>query len=349
MSTHENSAAASTDVIPEALRRAYNDNNIIPLWESVPAALFGKQVEEAQAWHWKTMGPIIRATGEIKAEHVLDRRVLLMTNPRRLHAWDEAATGQLAFDFQMLLPGERAAAHRHPMNALRFIVESSGGAKTIVDGKDCVMEPGDLIITPGWCWHEHVSEGKDPVIWLDVLDVPLHNVLGTTGFQPGPTRDVRPQLQDGAFVTPGIFPRLDGSDFAGRGYSPMYRYAWADAVRALEAAPVAADESRQVRYSNPLTGGPCMDLLDSTLLQLEVGKATRKYKSSASTVCYVVEGHGTSRIGDKTIEWSPRDVFTVPAHLWASHLAKEGPARVFQVSNSELYRRLGYFNEAFGE
>jgi len=34
MSTHENSAAASTDVIPEALRRAYNDNNIIPLWES---------------------------------------------------------------------------------------------------------------------------------------------------------------------------------------------------------------------------------------------------------------------------------------------------------------------------
>ena len=347
MSDH--SKPVTEDVVPPELRQSYKDNSIVPLWESVPATSFGKQIEEAQIWRWSTMLPIIQETAKMRATHVLDRRVLLMTNPKRLHVWDEAGTGPLMFDFQCVMPGERAGAHRHPMNALRFVVQCTGGVKSIVDGKDCVMEPGDLILTPGWCWHEHVNEGKDPVIWLDVLDVMLHHFLGTTGFQPGPARDVRPQLADSAFTAAGIVPKLDGSDHASRSYSPIFRYPWVDAVRALVASPAAPDGSREVRYSNPLTGGPSMDLIDSTLLQLESGKSTRKYKSSAAAMCFVVEGHGVSQIGEKTIEWSPHDVFTMPANLWASHQAKGGTARIFQVSTREIYRRLGLFTEAFGE
>lgn len=178
MSDH--SKPVTEDVVPPELRQSYKDNSIVPLWESVPATSFGKQIEEAQIWRWSTMLPIIQETAKMRATHVLDRRVLLMTNPKRLHVWDEAGTGPLMFDFQCVMPGERAGAHRHPMNALRFVVQCTGGVKSIVDGKDCVMEPGDLILTPGWCWHEHVNEGKDPIIWLDVLDVMLHHFLGTT-------------------------------------------------------------------------------------------------------------------------------------------------------------------------
>ena len=37
------------------------------------------------------------------------------------------------------------------------------------------MERGDLILTPTGQWHEHEHEhdGAQPVVWLDVLDLPL--------------------------------------------------------------------------------------------------------------------------------------------------------------------------------
>lgn len=337
------------DPVPPALRQRYEEHHIVPLWESKPAQTFGRPQEEARIWHWDTMLPIIMETSKIKAKHVLDRRVLHMTKPNRHHVFDEAITGQLTCTWQLVRPGERATPHRHAMNALRFVVQAGDGVKSIVNGKDCVMQKGDLILTPGGCWHEHVNEGDEPVIWLDVLDVGLHFLLETTWFQPGPARDVPPMAMDASFTRAGFSPLPDDADHAARPYSPIFRYGYGDAVRALEAAPVRADGARQIRYSNPLTGGPSMDLLDSTLLQLEPGQPTRPYSSAASTVCIVAEGRGVAEIGGKTIAFGPNDVFTHPARLFGSYRAEGGPARIFQVSNREVYRRLGLFSEAWGD
>lgn len=338
------------DVVSAELRQLYDDNHIVPLWESTTAKTFGKPQEEAHIWRWSNMQKVVEETSKIRAAHVLDRRVLLMAKPGRHHVMDEAATGQIYCSFQLVLPGERAEAHRHPMSALRFVVQApDSGASSIVDGKDCPMHPGDMIITPGWCWHEHVNEGDKPVIWLDVLDVGLHYVLDTAGFQPGPMRDAPSTLDDAVFVSAGITPRVDGEDYGQRPYSPRFRYAWEDAERALDAAPLNADGSREVRYGNPLTGGPSMSLLDSTLLRLQAGQPTRNYCSTASALFFVKEGSGSSKIGDKTIHWQANDMFTVPAKLWASHTADAGGACLFQVSNREVYRRLGLFSESFGD
>lgn len=65
---------------------------------------------------------------------------------------------------QLLNPGESARPHRHSIAAIRFVLESTGGGKTIVDGNSICMAEGDLILTPGWCWHEHVHEGVEPLI-----------------------------------------------------------------------------------------------------------------------------------------------------------------------------------------
>ena len=35
------------------------------------------------------------------------------------------------------------------------------------------MRPGDFIITPSWTFHDHGNPGKDPVVWLDGLDIPI--------------------------------------------------------------------------------------------------------------------------------------------------------------------------------
>src|SRR5207253_2591608 len=81
-----------------------------------------------------------------------------------------------------LLPGEVARAHRHTPTAIRFIMEGSGGY-TSVDGERVYMEPGDLILTPSWAWHDHGNTTGKPVVWMDGLDVPLVQALNAMFFQ----------------------------------------------------------------------------------------------------------------------------------------------------------------------
>ena len=54
------------------------------------------------------------------------------------------------------MPNETAKAHRHVAFAMRFIIEGQGGF-TAVNGKRINMERGDVILTPSWNWHDHVS------------------------------------------------------------------------------------------------------------------------------------------------------------------------------------------------
>src|SRR3546814_14997677 len=65
---------------------------------------------------------------------------------------------------QLILPGEIAPGHRHSQSALRFVLEG-GGAFTAVDGEKAVMQPFDLVLTPGWHWHrsEERRVGKECV------------------------------------------------------------------------------------------------------------------------------------------------------------------------------------------
>jgi gentisate 1,2-dioxygenase len=229
------------------------------------------------------------------------------------------------------------------MNALRFVMEGAKGA-TIVDGKDCPMNTGDLVLTPAWTWHEHYHEGDSPIIWMDVLDVYLHIILGTDAFQPGPVSDQPPQVADACFEAPSIVPCVD---LPARDYSPMFRYPWAQAWAAVQAAPVGPELARRVRYANPLNGGSAMSTLDCYLLHPQAGTPTRPFKSSASTVCCVAQGSGASQVGAKRIEWTKGDVFTLPQNLWASHTALSPDAAIFMVSDREIYRKLGLLEEHF--
>ena len=51
------------------------------------------------------------------------------------------------------------------------------------------MNPGDLILTPSWSWHDHGHEGRDPMVWLDGLDIPQVQFFGST-FGEGYDADV---------------------------------------------------------------------------------------------------------------------------------------------------------------
>jgi gentisate 1,2-dioxygenase len=273
----------------------------------------------------------------------VERRVLTLVDPES-DSPIAGTTTNLATNLQVLLPGESARPHRHTMNALRFVIEGNG-AYTVVDGKSCLMEEGDLVITPGWTWHEHVHKGIGPIVWLDALDAPLHRYLGTDAFEPGPAYDVPDYADDAAFAAPNLVPEIDAAE---RPYSPVFRYPWAQAASAIAAAPTGRDGARRVRYVNPLNGGPAMQLMDCYLTQFDRNNETIPFRTTSNAVGCVVEGTGTTRVGDDTLTWGPKDIFSMPHGNWITHRADSEKATLFVVSDRDALRRLDLLKEQYG-
>ena len=324
-----------------AFRAALAEANLSALWEQRdPGADRRREPEAAQLWRWEQIEPLIGEAVRATTIENADRRVLSLTRPAS-NASGPGLSTNLVGALQILMPGETAPPHRHSMNALRFVIEGDG-ADTIVDGKPCPMAPGDMILTPAWTWHEHVHRGERRMVWFDGLDVPLHLHLETIRFEPGPAHDLPPQLSDAAFAA-GLVPQVQ----AGSGSSsPLYRYPWATAAAALAEAPRGADGARTLRYTNPLTGGSALDLIDCFLVGLAVGAPTTPCRSSASAVCVVAEGSGTTRVGERELAWGKSSIFTLPHGNWVSHRADEA-AVLFVMTDRDLMRRLALLHDEF--
>jgi gentisate 1,2-dioxygenase len=326
-----------------SLIAALAEANAQPLWDRY-MGLVPREPRPADAphiWRARDMQPLIeRAVREVSMDDA-ERRVLLLTHPA--FGGSVATTTNLSGGLQIIEPGERAPAHRHSLSAVRFVMSGSG-AVTIVDGKRCPMEEGDLILTPTWTWHEHVNEGSCRMVWFDGLDVPLAKYLDSVFLQFGPAGrpdDDLARVPDEVFdngdpLPPGALPAA--------GYSPQFRYPWASALRALQKLPARPDGSKLLRYTNPVTGGAVIPTLDCYLHELGAGRATTAIRSTSNAICVVAQGEGETRIGDELIEWTRGDVFTLPHWKWISHRAA-GTARLFLMSDRELMARMGYLRE----
>ncbi|HUL65665.1 MAG TPA: cupin domain-containing protein, partial [Burkholderiaceae bacterium] len=160
--------------LPAEYRAALAKQNLVPLWPSLRALLPAGQPRPAtRATHWsyQALRPLLLRAGELTPIEKAERRVLVLANPG--HGLEKMqASAAMYLGMQLLLPGEWAPAHRHTPNAVRMIVEGDG-AYTTVGGEKCPMSRGDLVLTPTGLWHEHGHDGSAPVVWLDVLDLPL--------------------------------------------------------------------------------------------------------------------------------------------------------------------------------
>jgi gentisate 1,2-dioxygenase len=322
--------AAHSEPFEDALRRV----SLSALWAR---DVYPRRREQPRLWRWSSVEPLlaeaVRQTDMANAE----RRVLTLVNHDVFGSADfVSTTTNLSANFQILMPGERAPAHRHPMNALRLVVEGAG-ATTLVDGKPCPMQERDLILTPGWCWHEHSNEGAARVIWLDLLDAPLIRQFDLVRFERMRTADPPPLPADAAFAAAGFLP--DALPAHGR-HSPLFRYSWSAATAALAAAPRRTDGARLVRYVDVATGGPVMNLIDCFLLEIPAGRRTHGYRTSSNAIAFVLEGAGRSQVGETQLAWSRNDVFTLPHEHWITHEAQECDAILFIGTDREILRRL---------
>lgn len=316
--------------------------HVSPLWENRAAHNLDKAgPERAHVWRWSDMQPAIEQALAMKSVEAIERRVLSLVSPHSPEVAGQAGTTlNLNAGLQILKPGETARPHRHSMSALRFVMQG-GGAVTAVDGKECAMSEFDLVTTPGWCWHEHIHRGDAPIIWLDVLDASLHRYFGTDRFQPGPSNNIPEVAQDAAFAQAGMVPEVAGPS---RSHSPLFRYPYAEAAAAVAVAPAGKDGSRRVRYTNPVDGGPIMIALDCYLSEMDAGLVTRRFRSTANAVCAVLSGEGTSQVGDESIAWGPRDVFSLPRGNWITHTASS-KTQMFICTDRDVLRRLDLLTE----
>ena len=145
---------ADTTIDPlSTFHRTLREAAIWPFWEVSADVMMSEPCapDPPYIWHWTELLPFIEQAGQQVPMENAERRALMLVNP----AFDGRCftTTNLFAGIQILESGEVALPHRHTPSAMRFIVE--GGGTTVVNGQDCPMLPGDLILTPNWAWHEY--------------------------------------------------------------------------------------------------------------------------------------------------------------------------------------------------
>ena len=326
-------------------------HNLAPLWEVLHTLLVREPVTEATPylWHYDALRPALLESADLISAEEAERRVLILENPTL--RGKSCITEALYAGLQLIMPGETAPTHRHSPAALRFIVEGSRGF-TAINGEKAYMEPGDLILTPSWAWHDHGHEGDVPVVWLDGLDLPLILHMGAVFAEPYPDKGGPQGMPPGDNMARyGVNMLPVGETFDGRN-SPVFHYPYPKTRVAIETLATAQDldscHGIKMEYINPSTGGPAMPTLGTYMQHLPTGFAGETYRSTAAWVYSVVEGSGATVIGDTTLEWGPRDVFVVPAWYPHRHRAAED-SYLFSFSDKPIHDKLGWFREARGD
>jgi gentisate 1,2-dioxygenase len=334
------------DDLPVDYVDALRQLNLVPLWPSLRAVLPpGKPRPNTRPTHWsyEALRPLLLRAGELTPIEKAERRVLVLANPG--HGLENMkASSAMYLGMQLLLPGEWAPAHRHTPNAVRMIVEGDG-ATTTVDGQKCPMSRGDLILTPTGLWHEHSHDGDEPVVWLDVLDLPLVYYLEASYHVDGPRQAIEPGQAERVYARGGVVPTpvFQRSD---RRY-PMLRYPWVEAKAALQAlaAEQPALASVQVTYVNPETGGHAENILGFYAQMLRPGQALRLPVRSPAMVFHQIEGATTVDIEGTRFAMTGADTCCAPGYsqVVLTNRSSTEPSFLFLADETPLHTKLGVF------
>ena len=170
------------------------------------------------------------------------------------------------------MPGEIARAHRHTADALlQLIIERLAAAIrwSMASAFQCI--PGDLVLTPNWCWHDHANDTDAPMIWLDGLDTPLVRMLEASFFEEHPE---------------------DRQEISAPVNASQWHYPMSEMRVELQrlAATQTGNEPLVLEYKNRTTGGPVMPTIACYTQMLRPGEKARAWRRVCCTNYHIVEG-----------------------------------------------------------
>jgi gentisate 1,2-dioxygenase len=349
MTQGDDGASAPAPELESAYADALRASHLAPLWRSIRSLIpYGMPTRSMQPAHWRytDIRPLLVESGALVPIELAERRALVLCNPG-FGAAALQTTPSIFIGFQLLLPGESASNHRHVASALRLVVEGRGGYTT-VDGERLPMEPGDLVLTPGGCWHEHGQDGTDPVIWLDALDVPLVHYLEASTSEPGAPQHAAalPDASQPRLRRAGLAPY---AELGTRRAYPLLRFPWREVRAALLelAASRGPDAPVHLAYVNPLTGEECLPTLGCSVLMLRPREERRLPRRSASAALHVICGAGDVEIDGTSFRFEERDVVAVPTHACVriGNRSADAPAFVFMIDDAPLQRKMRIYRE----
>jgi gentisate 1,2-dioxygenase len=340
--------------------------NLLEFWEERADVELRSPRNKAVAhrWRWSDIEPRLRVAAKTVPIEECERRALVFANPGL--DGKPYITNTLFAAYSLYNPGDQAPVHRHTPSASRFTLEGDGGF-TVVEGEKLRMSRGDLILTPTGTWHDHGNDGKEAVIWVDVLDVPLVESLNATRFEfdyterdaasnsgqpvPKTVQTIREPADHSLklYGTAGLLPLFVSHRRGPTQHSPMFIYRWEKTREALEQLrPYAGSPYDGVilEYVDPTTGNSVMPTMSFRSQLLRPGERTRAHRKTASNIYCVLEGEGYTEVEGKRLEWTRNDVFTVPGWVWHQHAnTGQGDAFLYCVTDEPTMRKLGLYRE----
>ncbi len=336
---------ATLEDLPKQYLSNLTQSNLVPLWPSLRNVLPPIQPmpqTQVTAWHFKDIKPLLLEAGELTPIEKAERRVLVLANPG--HGLENMkATSAIYLGMQLLLPNEWAPSHRHTPNAVRLIVEGSG-AYTTVEGQKCRMEHGDLILTPSGLWHEHGHDGDEPVIWLDVLDLPLVYYMEASYVEGGDLQEVQ-GYDLGQHYGKGIVPTKhflrEKSNY------PILRYSWKETKQVLDSLAEDKNDNApaQVSYINPETGEDCQKIIGYSALRLAPKQILQLERRSVAQVFHVIQGEMQIDINAESHQLDRSDTACAPCFAQIDLINNtEEPCYVFVADEAPLQKKLGLYS-----
>jgi gentisate 1,2-dioxygenase len=341
----------TVNLAAEAARSGFyeraSQQNLAPLWRVLHGLVPEKPQPRAVPFIWKyaDVRPfVMEACHQISTEEA-ERRVMVLENPGL--PGQSRITQSLFAGLQIILPGEIAPAHRHVASALRFIIEGKN-AYTSVAGEKTMMEPGDFVITPSMTFHDHGNVGDGPMVWLDGLDMHIVNFFNASFREGYPGAVQALHRPEGAAMAESGSNLLPIDHEWGTLTSPIFNYPYQRTRESLHQMSrfraVNAWHGFKMRYVNPVNGGWAIPTMATCMQLLPQGFETRPYRSTDSTVFTVVEGQGSTTVGDVTFDWQPHDIFVVPSWMTVRHKASS-EAVLFSYSDRAVQDKLDLFRE----
>ncbi|MBX9826847.1 MAG: gentisate 1,2-dioxygenase [Xanthobacteraceae bacterium] len=333
-------------------RQAYYDKiskkDMAPLWEVLRNVVTKEPKSKCSPniWKFDEVKKLMLEAGDVITAEEAERRVLVLENPSL--RGQSRITNSLFAGIQLIMPGEIAEAHQHVSSAIRLVLDGDG-AYTAVEGEKASMSRGDFILTPNWAPHDHGNPGKQPVMWLDVLDMPTVNHFETSFMTHFDEKAQNTSRQDGDSLDrygSGVLP--DGTLDTFKNRSPVINYTYARTKPIIERMMKAGDvdpiHGARVRYSNPVTGGHVMVTMGAYLALFPKGFKGKDYQSTDGTIFVCIEGRGSTKVGDKELSWGPNDVFVIPPWQRYSHNVADESV-LFSISDKPAQEALGIWRE----
>ncbi|RTE82544.1 hypothetical protein BHE90_002876 [Fusarium euwallaceae] len=256
-------------------------------------------------WKYRDALPHLETAARLVPEEKAERRVLMLVNPSMQAPY---TTDTIYGGLQIVNPGETAPAHRHLAFACRFIMDGEGF--TAVEGKKMPLVRGDVVVTPIWHWHDHGNESDKPVIWLDMLNLPLFR-FAPVHFAEG--------YSDPRYPSEHCDPC-------------EWRFPWGPVEKALN-----ANKDDYAIYHYTLSNGkPLSNILTVQAERLNPG-ASVESQESQSYLYHCYEGTGRTEVeapsGEKMVfKWEARDTFAIPSWCKVKHVNESSTEKAYLVA-----------------